>query len=166
MKKYVEYIKKDITTVQSGIVAHGCNTKGLFGAGVALGIKHTWPKAYSEYAMVCRQSKIPSDLLGTVNLVDVSDQPATGKKKAPGTLLIANCFTQLQCGRNGVYASVDAIKEALSGVFAVASLYDIPLYLPKIGAGLGGLSWSNDVEPIVEQLSREAPEVQVFVCEL
>ena len=36
-------IKKDLTTVTDGIVAHGCNCAGGFGSGIAGAIKNKWP---------------------------------------------------------------------------------------------------------------------------
>ncbi len=156
----IKYIKKDITTVQYGIIGHGCNSRGVMGAGVALAIKHKWSKAYTEYAAVCTQNKQPSGLLGTVHVVDVSEQPNLG------TLFIANCFTQLTCGRSGVYASVDAVKEALANVIAFADFAGLPLYLPKIGCGLGGLIWHVDVLPVLVEIANENPEVEIIVCSL
>jgi O-acetyl-ADP-ribose deacetylase (regulator of RNase III) len=162
----ITYIKKDITTVTAGIVAHGVNTLGVMGKGVARAIRFTWPKAYSEYAMFVRQYSDKTELLGMVNLIDVSEEPASGEPKDPGTLFVANCFTQLSCGNNGVFAKRYAIAEAVSNVVEFAQLRGLPVYLPKIGTGLGGLQWEDDVQSIFEFIADEYPSVDIFVCDI
>ncbi len=153
----ITYLKKDITTVEQGIVAHGVNTLGVMGAGAALAIRHKWIKAYTEYATLCRNSyKNPQELLGTVQIVDISSE-----------LVVANCFTQLSFGRYEVHASAAAIKESLESVVDYAKVYfNQPIYMPKIGSGLGGLSWEFVVEPIIYDISLVNQDVQIFVCEL
>jgi len=153
-------IIKDITTVQKGIIAHGCNCLGLMGAGVARAIRFTWPKAYSEYAFRCGQydKNTRKDLLGMVQISDVGDEPKT--------LFVANCFTQEECGSDGqVYASLEAIEEALNNVTAFAEHQHLPLYTSKIGCGLGGLDWETQVEPILKEIA-DNTDVTIYVCDL
>lgn len=148
----MQYIKKDITTVTRGIVAHGVNCKGVMGGGVALAIRNKWPPVFDLYASV----KPSPDLLGQCQLVPVTSD-----------VWVANCFTQIAYGRdpNVKYASPHAIKRSLREAFAFAAADDKPLYLPPIGCGLGGLSWNIDVRNIVEELEKEY-EVEVFVCDI
>lgn len=157
----ISNVKKDITTVTTGIVAHGCNCLGYMGSGVARAIKHTWPQAYSKYVLLTRQYPNPSKklLLGTVQIVKV------GEPEGFPELYVANCFTQEVCGNDGkVYADINAINESLENVVAYAENYNLPLYLPKIGCGLGGLSWENDVEPLLIEISSTSA-VEIVVCD-
>jgi O-acetyl-ADP-ribose deacetylase (regulator of RNase III) len=135
----ITYINKDVTTITSGIIGHGVNCQGVMGKGIARAIRFTWPKVFSEYAMLVRQYADPTELLGMVQLVDVSAEPAGGEEKEPGTLIVANCFTQPSCGNNGVYAKRWAVAEAVDAVVEFAQKNNMPVYLPKIGCGLGGL---------------------------
>jgi hypothetical protein len=41
----------------------------------------------------------------------------------------------------------------------------LPLYMPRIGCGLGGLDWDKDVGPVLEHLAEQL-NVQVYVCDL
>jgi O-acetyl-ADP-ribose deacetylase (regulator of RNase III) len=151
---------KDVTLVQKGVIAHGCNCKGVMGAGVALAIRHTWPKAYSQYVNLCRQYDDPSELLGMAQIVQVGDHEGFDN------LYVANCFTQEDCGSDGkVYADIKAITEALGNVIAFAETKNLPLYLPKIGSGLGGLNWGKDVEPILKELAKDS-DIDIYVCDL
>lgn len=148
-------IDKDITTVERGIVAHGCNCQGVMGSGVAKAIRSKWPKAYTTYSKHVseRSTDRGANLLGTVQLVEVGDG-----------LFVANLFTQQFYGRDGKkYANIDAIKAALRIAMEVSAGFNLPLYMPLIGCGLGGLSWEHDIEPIVASLSDDIG-VDVYVC--
>lgn len=158
----ISYIKKDISTIIRGVVAHGCNCQGVMGSGVAFAIRRKWSKAYTDYVSYCRKfDNNRRSMLGMVQMVNVG-----------GTfndLFVANCFTQEYYGNDGkVYADLSAIKEALQNVIAFARTYGYPVYIPRIGCGLGGLSWEDQVQPILEQLvdENEIHPVEVFVCDL
>lgn len=154
----INYIKQDITTVHQGVVAHGCNCQGVMGAGVALAIRMTWPKAYNLYTRLCQESK-PEDLLGVGQVVQVASQ-------SNPNLYVANLFTQLSYGSDGKqYASSQAIRDSLHEAFEFARQHELDIYMPKIGCGLGGLNWEVDVAPIVQSLSNEY-DVDVIVCDL
>lgn len=45
----MKYIKKDITTVNWGIIAHGVNCRGRMSSGVAAAIRSKWPIVYDKY---------------------------------------------------------------------------------------------------------------------
>lgn len=151
---------KDVTLVQKGVIAHGCNCKGIMGAGVALAIRHTWPKAYSQYVNLCRQYDDSSEMLGMVQVVQVGD------REGFANLYVANCFTQDSYGSDGkVYADIKAITEALGNAIAFAETNNLPLYLPKIGSGLGGLKWDKEVLPVLKELSIDT-NIDIYVCDL
>lgn len=158
-KRMIQYITKDITTVKSGVVAHGTNCLGAMGSGVALAIRKAWQQVYREYSLYCQLFKQPNhssdELLGTVQTVEINHM-----------LYVANCFTQSSYGRDGnVYADVDAVEECLGNAISFAKHKGLSLYMPKIGCGLGGLNWENDVEPILSKLVEEE-NVTVFVCDI
>lgn len=128
-------IHKDITTVTSGLIAHGVNCQRAMGSGVALAIKTKWPIIYEVY--------MESDSsIGMVDHVEVGD-----------LLYVSNCYTQEFYGSDGKqYASIDAIKTALQSVYEFAEQYNIDVNLPKIGSDRGGLDWTTEVLPIIEDL--------------
>ena len=43
---------------------------------------------------------------------------------------------------------------------------EVTLYIPKIGCGLGGLNWKEEVEPALKMLCKAFPDVNLVVCEL
>lgn len=148
----IEFENRDITTVTKGIVAHGVNCQGVMGSGVALYIKNKWPKAFERYVELGSGEQ----LLSTTQIVPVDQD-----------LYVANCFTQVSFGndRDVRYADVEAVQKCLSDVFRYASMVDAPIYLPKIASDRGGLSWEDEVYPIIETLNNEYNnELSVTIC--
>lgn len=145
----INYKNQDITTVETGIICSGVNCQGVMGSGLVLPIKEKWPIVYKMYKSYCDSFKYTdkSELVGQTQVTEVSDN-----------LYVANCFTQLTFGRelNTKYASLGAIEESLANVLSFAQVHNIKsIHLPKIGCGLGGLSWEDEVEPIVRKLIKE-----------
>jgi len=151
----IDYITKDLTTVTKGIVVHGCNCVGGFGSGVAGAIRKKWPHAYEAF----RESGVGEDLLGGVNILlrIETDVP-----------VIVNGYTQLTCGYDGKrYADPEAIQKVLeqTAEFAGGCSYT-DIYMPQIGCGLGGLSWEDEVLPIVEKVSSDFPNLNIHICDI
>ena len=134
----IEYVNDDITKVYNGLIIHGTNCSGAFGSGVAGAIRKTWPEVYKRF----KNSPTGEEMLGQFIPVEVSP-----------LLTIGNCYTQLRYGNDGkVYASLTAIEKSLTEAFLYATLNDIYcVNMPKIGAGLGGLDWT-DVEAVVKKV--------------
>lgn len=148
----MEFIKEDITTINRGIIAHGVNCQRTMGSGVAKAIKDKWPEVYKEYMKYTK---------GRHNLGKVNFVPVTAN------IWVANCFTQIYYGRNPStkYASPIAIRNCLLTVYPFAASNEMPVCLPKIGCGLGGLDWDTEVEPIVAMMENKF-EVPTFVYEI
>lgn len=153
----ISYIYRDVREIEKGIVAHGCNCLGVAGAGIALTIRTKWPKAFQAYKSACDSTnKDPefASLLGRVIFVVVGED-----------LLVANCLTQVKCGRNGKYAEPVAIKSCLSEVCRMARAKDLEVYMPKIGCGLGGLDWDSEVRPVIEEVAAKYSDVFINVID-
>jgi len=157
----IEYLKPyDITQVTHGVVMHGCNAQGVMGSGVAKSIRAKWPLAYERYHAFCKGYE-GSRLLGKVVIVNVAPE-----SEPPNSLFIANAITQQNYGKDGKrYASPDAIADALVTTVAFAFALELPLFLPPIGCGLGGLNWDEEVKPLLESAASGYP-INVFVCDI
>jgi O-acetyl-ADP-ribose deacetylase (regulator of RNase III) len=158
----MEYLTQNIVNVTRGIVVHGTNTRGVMGSGVALAIRKKWPIVFDEYYEHCvryrQQQDDLSGLLGTVQMVQVLDD---------SSLYVANLFSQDLYGRdNKPYAKVDAIRSGLEEVLIFADKIELPVYSVKIGSGLGGLNWDNDVEPIYVELATQYNDVAIYICDI
>lgn len=178
----IKIVKKDITTVTRGIIMHGCNSHGVMGSGVAAAIRKKWPCAFDTYSAYIKrvrkqvaletpeteahyESIVWANLIGRIPSVQPPHEP---------DLLIVNAITQQDFGSNGgKYASLDAIETALTMLtMYVEDVYAVPyglerptIYLPKIGAGLGGLDWDTEVYPLLKEYAIDLyPHIDFIVC--
>lgn len=144
----MKFLFKDVTTIDEGIIAHGVNCQRVMGSGVAWAIRSKWPTVFYQY-----ENHTP--VLGSTQFVEITP-----------VLFVANCYTQDTFGRdNKPYANLDAIRTSLGEVFNFASAMGFPLYMPRIGCGLGGLKWDN-VRPIIEELEQQYQGVEVTICDI
>lgn len=150
----IDYITKDITTVSEGVVVHGCNCVGGFGSGVAGAIRRKWPEVYKMF----QENGTGKHLLGDVNIFFGTTYPK---------LAIVNGYTQIYCGNDGrVYADPEAIESVLEKTCEFADVGHKEVYMPKIGAGLGGLDWETQVRPIVEKVNEKFPDISIHICDI
>lgn len=115
----------------STLLFHGCNAQGVMGAGLAKAVRAQWPWVYSSYREFCQRN---SDLVGRVHFAEADER-----------VWVANGITQEYYGRpqpNSPFASPEAIESCLEIIAKEALQFDHYL-APKVGCGLGGLSWET-----------------------
>lgn len=161
----LQYIMHDVTATTRGVVAHGCNCQGVMGSGVAKHIRNRWSWVYDRYRHLVTthlsQGGLTTDLLGLSQIVNV-----THLQSPPNTLFVANMFTQDKYGKDGqVYAVPAAIEQALDASLLFCKGAGLPLYMPRVGCGLGGLKWDEDLAEIVVNLQQKH-DVDIYVCDL
>ena len=150
----IQFIKHDLTKTKRGIIPQGVNCQRTMGSGLAKDLYTRWPKVRELYM------KVEMARLGFVDWVPVNE---FGKPD----IYVVNCWTQEYYGREKGkrYASPKAIRKCLIDVFSTAITMKLPIYMPRIGCGLGGLDWETDVRPIVDTLySRH--NMEVYVCDM
>jgi O-acetyl-ADP-ribose deacetylase (regulator of RNase III) len=135
-------VRGDLLAASPIVIAHGCNCRGVMGAGIARQIREAYPAVYEHYRRACREGSFRP---GTCQLVWVE----------PGRA-VANLASQDGYGRTGVHANpfwigeaVRELKERLRrerlGEFAIS----------RIGCSLGGLDWARDVRPLLVGAARD-----------
>lgn len=132
----IEYQTGDLFTTSAQALAHGCNCKGVMGAGIALAFRRRYTGMFNGYRSMCLNGNFqPGDYFAY---------------SAPDGKIILNLATQVY---PGACAKVEWIESALTKV-----LEDLPnlktIALPQIGAGLGGLDW-EDVKDMLERLANK-----------
>ena len=127
--------------------AHGVNTQGVMGAGVAAQIRERYPSIYRTYQEHCEGGYIlPGDAFVMVD---------TFRNHA-----IYNLATQ---DLPGPHARLEWVETALTNMVDKALDYgDVFIAMPKIGCGIGGLDWDS-VEPLV---AKAATYLDIEVWEL
>jgi O-acetyl-ADP-ribose deacetylase (regulator of RNase III) len=154
MDKYT-LIQADITLETEGLIVSGCNLSGANGSGLAGALKAKWPIVYTSYMKIYKKWKDEGDIFSNLGKIDVIH--------IENDLYVANGFTQKYFGYDGQrYADPDAVKQVLDKAFNFCSLYD-PLKTVKIGCDRGGLSWENEIEPILLELIDRYPDVKVSI---
>lgn len=136
------------------IMAHGCNSRGVMGAGVAKLIRDRYPRVFNEYkrfcgSIYCRPGR------NVYTHENFSEFPVGhwGRPMRKDGYIIS-CITQGSYGRSEKqYVNYDALKECIQGIDEFCIEKDINrVAMPKIGAGLGGGDW-NKISKIIEEYS-------------
>ncbi len=148
-------------------LAHGCNAQGVMGSGVAKEVKERYPECFNVYVGQLEEWKknLPSveeevrfggGILGRV--IDYFD--------ARDSITIFNCITQDFYGRTGKrfvdYGAVSRCFDRINSHMVHLGAYEYPIYLPKIGAGLGGGDWSI----ISNLIENSCTKIHPVVCVL
>jgi O-acetyl-ADP-ribose deacetylase (regulator of RNase III) len=148
----IKYVEGDIFKSNYKLLTHGCNDRGGWGSGFVLPLTQYHPEAKEAYLKKHSEGK----------LVGGSIIPARSNGKT-----ILNMITQSGYGRDGErYVKYDWIAEGFTRINYACSQYE-EIYMPLIGAGLGGGKWSIissiietecvDIQPIVYYLKGQQP---------
>lgn len=144
----IEYKQGNILDVQEGVIAHGCNMVGGFGAGLAGAIAMKYPHVRDFYLRTYKKATE-----GYYHLVPVSR-----------TLLIANCYTQKTVAtyHGEIVANEEWIFRSLFAVCNISKLLDLPVHTVPIGAGLGGLQWEQVKKALVAAAGATQTRITVW----
>lgn len=142
-------IKKDIATVETGIILHQVNCQNAMGAGVAKSLYMRWPEVKMQYHKAFEDST-KEELFKSFQYVET------------GEVLIVNSFTQFNFGMSDLtgicYTDMEALISNLKYIcekFAKQTVY-IPKYL---GCGLAGGNW--------DELYAEIKDIEnLIICDI
>lgn len=127
-------------------LAHGCNCAGAMGKGIAIEFRARFPTMYAEYKQRCADKRfVPGDVF----------------EWREGDLVIFNLGTQKTWRTPATLAAIETSVRAMVRLAEVANLAQVGL--PRIGAGLGGLAWS-DVRALLEAIGAST-RVELVVFE-
>jgi O-acetyl-ADP-ribose deacetylase (regulator of RNase III) len=127
---------------QFDVLVHGCNCHCEMGAGIAKGIKATFPEAYEAD---CATTKGDRAKLGTFSSATL--------QRNGHTLTIVNAYTQFHWRGSGVLVDYEAIRSVFRGIKAAYSGKRIGY--PKIGAGMARGDWDKIAAIIDAELAGE-----------
>jgi O-acetyl-ADP-ribose deacetylase (regulator of RNase III) len=146
------YKKGSLLDCEEKFIVHGCNARGVMGAGIAKLIKKKYPRTYKVYTDWHRDTGLE---LGRVIWADCGDK------------IIGNAIIQDHYGRSEKqYCSYEAIRTCMISINHQFSL-PIPPFnrsnkvvaMPRIGAGLAGGDWGIIEQIIDEELQDVQPVV-------
>lgn len=177
----INYIEGDLFTHQPknskaiSILAHACNARGSWGAGVATVFKSKFPSTYKKYVDHCQQhANDPTSLLGTTLLIPSSSSDP-GNNGGKNNFYIACLFTSDFAGRkklgpkdivnntslsiNDLLDHVNALRD--KGIDLEDNGKGLVLNMPKINAGLFSVPW----EDTADALDKFDLDINVYVID-
>lgn len=149
----------NILSLQEGILVHGCNCRGVMGAGIAKQIRDKWGDVYSAYSVHRAQCSLRlGDVVSVGSRGFFSDKAVARhlhnvSGQLPEKLIVVNAMTQFDYGsdRNVQYVDYDAIFAAFARIRLLARDSGMTVHFPQIGCGLANGNWDK-----VSQLIQEA----------
>jgi O-acetyl-ADP-ribose deacetylase (regulator of RNase III) len=126
------------------VVAHICNTEGVWGAGFTGAVSNRWDTPEKSYRNWYEKKGFPTSSfgLGAIEVVQVEY-----------TVFVANMLAEtLGWSKEfGPPIRYEALSECLRKLAKRAKIYNASVHMPRIGAGLAGGSWD-----VIEGLIQEA----------
>ena len=144
----------DLFSTDAPAIGHGVNVDGIMGAGVAKIVRDRYPSAYSYYADQCEKGLLePGEMNGWL----------TAHPDSKKMVVIYNLASQDRPGPNAKYEwTMQSVNSALHNCRALGYT---KLALPRIGCGIGGLSWEV-LKPMLSVLTIAYPDIELEIWSL
>lgn len=124
------------------VIVHGANCFCTMGAGIAKGIRETFPAAFAADQATRKGDRAK---LGSISVATV--------RVRIGTLVVVNAYTQFDYRGRGVRVDYDAVRACFA---AIKSRYaGKRIGYPRIGAGLARGDWARLAAIIDAELDGE-----------
>lgn len=128
----VKFVRGDMfATPGLTTFAHGCNCRGVMGAGIATEFRNRWPKMYQEYRNLCANGTFA---LGTVFTWQ------------DGRFTIFNLGTQYDPGPKADRVGLSAAVKQMCAIAGIKGIQQVAM--PLVGSGIGGI----DPKWVMEEL--------------
>ena len=139
----------NLLTADVDALVNTVNTEGVMGKGLALQFKKAFPEAFSAYEDACKAGEVTP---GRMHIVHRLASPR----------FIINFPTKRHWKQNSRMEDIEAGLVDLVNVIRERGIRSIAI--PPLGAGLGGLDWS-EVKPRIVNALAVLPDVRVLVFE-
>lgn len=140
------HIAGDLFEVGLSALGHGCNCRGSMAGGIAAQFRHRYPVMHGEYQRRCR-----------AGLFVLGDAWAW---TAPDGMVVYGLATQDRPGR---HADLAAVRSSVTAMLVDAERRGlVAVGVPRLGAGIGGLSWPV-VERTLDEVVADSPVRLVVV---
>ena len=147
----IRFKSGDILAEDAEALVNTVNCVGVMGRGIALQFKKAFPENFRDYAAACQRGEVQPGRMFVFE---------TGALTNPRYII--NFPTKRHWRGN---SRIEDIQAGLKDLVTVIRERDIrSIAVPPLGAGLGGLEWS-DVRPRIEKALRGFSDLDVIVFE-
>ena len=166
---------KDIFKSGTDVIVNPTNLIGPMGAGLAKEFKERFPGLEETYKESCRQRQFSSSD-GFKSSSGFGDEILTAESRAlfEGNLFLMGdnsyiqhpavlCFPTKRDWKDP--SDLDLIEAGLKTFVKNYKHLNISsITFPKLGCGLGGLNWEQDVKPLMQKYLGDLPDLKVQIC--
>lgn len=139
----------NILNADERVICHQCNLEGVFGGGLALQIKNSYPSVEASVMMFSQM--FLGNTLGMVHYVDV-DSSRT----------FANCFSQ----NEDYTTNYEMLEKCFNEVFGICSHEEFSVAIPyKYGCGIAKGDWDTVLGIITELSNKWGLNVSIYCLE-
>lgn len=154
----IEYITGDLLKSNEEHIAHGCNTAGVMGGGIARVIAEAYPVVRHQYQRACVKHEF---VLGAAQAIIVPHEAAP-----QGHRTVWNLGTQ---GEPGPFGSLWAVLLSFGNMMEQMVEWHVDrVAIPRIGCGIARLKWEDVAATITivqGKVGPMAPHVVVYTQE-
>ncbi len=147
----IQYKAGNILEEDAEALVNTVNCVGFMGRGIALQFKKAWHGNFKAYAAACRRHEVQPGRMFVFE---------TGRLTNPRYII--NFPTKRHWRGKSRMEDIEAGLEALVGEIRSRGIRSVAL--PPLGAGLGGLNWT-EVRPRIERAMADLADVEVVVFE-
>ncbi len=147
----IEFKTGDILAEDAEALVNTVNCVGFMGRGIALQFKRAYPENFKAYAAACRRQEVVPGRMFVYT---------TGQFTNPRYII--NFPTKRHWRGKSRMEDIDAGLKALVSEIGRLGIHSIAI--PPLGAGLGGLDWT-EVRPRIEHAFLGLPDVRAVVFE-
>jgi O-acetyl-ADP-ribose deacetylase (regulator of RNase III) len=141
----ITYVRTNIFESNAQVLVNTVNTVGVMGKGLAKEFKRLYPEMFKQYQKFCEEGQLR---VGKLQLCKTSNKwilnfPTKANWRHP---------SKLEYIEQGLQKFVDNYERL--GIKSIA--------FPMLGCGNGGLSWEDEVKPLMERYLKDLP-IEVFI---
>jgi len=146
----IQYKIGNLLDSNADALVNTVNTDGIMGKGIALQFKNQFPNNYKQYVKACKNNEI-----GIGKLFVFEEQTLLKGKK-----VIINFPTKTSWRKPSEYLYIEKGLTDLVKIIREKKIKSIAI--PPLGAGNGGLNWSNVKEILQTYLQNVDCDIQIF----
>jgi len=144
----VTFVRGNIFESSAQIITNTVNCVGVMGAGLALEFKNKFPEMFNDYKTRCQKNEV------------VAGKPYLWENDK---VQILNFPTKRHWQDKSLLNDIEDGLRYLATQYQEMGIQS--LALPPLGCGLGGLSWDDDVKPLIEKYLGSLSDLEIYVYE-